>query len=343
MTMENNGMRTSPAPLTVNNRGKNSFLHHAVKVEEIARRPGVSLRLADPALAPDSVMMRGQFQLQEFGTGLLLRSGDSHEDCAYAASATLAAGLSCIIFLRGDIELRVGDQSHRFTVHPDTGIEILSVHTSAAQPFQRISRCAQPVRYLAITATPEWLQQRFGHSDEPTLRITAERLPRRLRVLAWEIFRLQETASTANTLQLEAKVIEVLANSWDSIGSAGSELSALSLPAETTPREVQSFQRARDTIRQNLSNPLSVNQIAQAAGVSASGLQRLFHKFEGVSVIEFTRQLRLQLALDALRSHSVSVQEASALAGYSSAANFATAFKKLFGFSPREAISRSEC
>ena len=317
-------------------------LPQIVKVEEFARRPGVNLQLDDPALTAGSTFMRGQFQRQELGAGLLLRSGDSEEFCGYTASATLPAGLSCMVFLRGEIEFRIGAQLHRFDSLAHSGIDILSVYSTKAQPIQRISRQPQAVRYLAINATPAWLAQRVGNSVSSTLLASGSRLSHRQRRVTEDIFRLQKSAPLGNPLLLEAKVSEILASSWDALVPEGSNLPEHSLPVDPSPREIQCLQRARDTIQQNLSTPLSVNQIARAAGISASGLQRLFHRFEGVSVMEFTRRQRLKKALEALRTQALSVQEAGALAGYGNAANFATAFKKYFGFSPREAKSRDK-
>lgn len=79
--------------------------------------------------------------------------------------------------------------------------------------------------------------------------------------------------------------------------------------------------------------------IARAAGVSASGLQRLFRVSENQSIFEYVRMLRLERAFAALSSGEVTVQEASAIAGYSSAANFSTAFRRQFGTTPRDIMA----
>jgi AraC-like DNA-binding protein len=56
---------------------------------------------------------------------------------------------------------------------------------------------------------------------------------------------------------------------------------------------------------------------------------------EGRSVFEY---IRLERAFAALRSGEASVQHASDLAGYASPANFATAFRRRFGLTPRDAM-----
>jgi AraC-like DNA-binding protein len=83
-----------------------------------------------------------------------------------------------------------------------------------------------------------------------------------------------------------------------------------------------------------------VDDVAREAGMSISGLQRLFHAAHGASVLEFARTRRLLRAREALEQGTVSVTEAALSAGYTTSANFATAFKRQFGISPKDARRR---
>ena len=94
------------------------------------------------------------------------------------------------------------------------------------------------------------------------------------------------------------------------------------------------LQRAKDFIAARAAEPLSVETIAREAGISASGLQRLFRVSENRSVFDYVRNARLERAFTALGRGDVTVQEASTIAGYTSAANFATAFRRRFGVVP---------
>jgi AraC-like DNA-binding protein len=55
-----------------------------------------------------------------------------------------------------------------------------------------------------------------------------------------------------------------------------------------------------------------------------------------MSAFEFIRHRRLEQARSALERDAVSVKQAAFLAGYSSAANFSTAYRKHFGCTPRQ-------
>jgi AraC-like DNA-binding protein len=52
------------------------------------------------------------------------------------------------------------------------------------------------------------------------------------------------------------------------------------------------------------------------------------------------RETRLQAARDAMDKDGLTIGQAAFLAGYSSPANFSTAFKRVFGISPSEARER---
>ncbi|MDR1647090.1 MAG: AraC family transcriptional regulator, partial [Zoogloeaceae bacterium] len=56
----------------------------------------------------------------------------------------------------------------------------------------------------------------------------------------------------------------------------------------------------------------------------------------GMTVFDYERQRRLLRARQALEQEGRSVGEAADIAGYTSAANFATAFKRHFGITPRQ-------
>ncbi|WP_160154260.1 AraC family transcriptional regulator [Microbulbifer sp. ALW1] len=346
--------KTRSAPLPGTQTGVTQRANQVVKVDDFVRRPGVRLQLSETGYARPSVFMQGHFHQQALGDGLHLRYGDSREEFAYTATAGLATGISLVIFLQGEIEIRVGRYRHLFSnpVADTEQQQLLSIRAGSQQTIQRISRCPQQVRYLSISIAEHWLRSRVAHLGESCeeqrtglrqedLRFHAQRLTQPQFLLINEIIRLLRASEPCNPLLLEAKVIELLA-STSTTSSAPANLQTTAAPrSDTSSRELQYLRRARNIIQENLDKSLSVGQIARAAGISVSGLQRLFRKREGVSVMEFIRQRRMQRALQSLQSQSLNVQQAAALAGYRNAANFATAFKREFGFTPREAATYS--
>ena len=80
---------------------------------------------------------------------------------------------------------------------------------------------------------------------------------------------------------------------------------------------------------------LSLDAIADHVGMHVSTLQRHFRLQYGTSVVECARDARLLRARRALERDRVSVGQAAELAGYSSPANFATAYRRRFGVPPK--------
>ncbi|AGA34304.1 transcriptional regulator, AraC family [Thioalkalivibrio nitratireducens DSM 14787] len=95
----------------------------------------------------------------------------------------------------------------------------------------------------------------------------------------------------------------------------------------------------RDFLDQNPDLPLSLDAVASRAGSNPSTLQKHFRAAFGMTVFEYLRERNLHRARRALEQDGVSVSIAADIAGYSSAANFATAYRRRFGITPKQSKS----
>jgi len=86
--------------------------------------------------------------------------------------------------------------------------------------------------------------------------------------------------------------------------------------------------------------PLSRQRLASLAGLSLRQLERSFRKELGRGVQQHYRTLRLARARQILRETSLSMLEIAVATGFSSASQFARAFRREFGFPPRESALR---
>lgn len=81
----------------------------------------------------------------------------------------------------------------------------------------------------------------------------------------------------------------------------------------------------------------SRRELAKLAGCSPTHLNRTFARFFGEPPGRYAARLRLRHAAELLLTKpGLSIKEVAAEAGYGDALNFSTAFKRLFGRSPRE-------
>lgn len=89
-------------------------------------------------------------------------------------------------------------------------------------------------------------------------------------------------------------------------------------------------------IEEHMDEPLSVPEIAAAAGASQRQLERLFRRHMGCSIVQFSRLLRLQYARVLLTSTEMSIRDVSAAAGFNTLSHFSEAFRKVFDKRPSE-------
>lgn len=133
-------------------------------------------------------------------------------------------------------------------------------------------------------------------------------------------------------LMQEARALELLAHVFRSAAGSGTSLVTMAGPR----RAVARLRAAQEFMAANIETDMTLADVAGAACVSVSTLQRLFREQLGIPVWEYLRRLRLEHARRFLERGEGSVTEAAFRAGYNSPANFATAFKRAFGVSPSQ-------
>jgi AraC-like DNA-binding protein len=94
--------------------------------------------------------------------------------------------------------------------------------------------------------------------------------------------------------------------------------------------------RAVDLVMADPARDWRVPELADAAGASRSGLQRMFREFRTESIHEFLQRTRLDLARQLLCDERLAVKEVSARLNFSSEFYFSRFFRKHSGMSPRQ-------
>ena len=91
----------------------------------------------------------------------------------------------------------------------------------------------------------------------------------------------------------------------------------------------QAVDRAISTMRENLGEQLTVDDMARAAMFSKFHFTRIFQRVTGVSPGRFLSALRLQRAKQLLVSTSLNVADISLRVGYNSVGTFSSRFTRL--------------
>jgi AraC-like DNA-binding protein len=92
--------------------------------------------------------------------------------------------------------------------------------------------------------------------------------------------------------------------------------------------------RARDLADARFAEPLDVDDLARAAGLSRAHFSRKFRRAFGVSPHAYLLTRRLERAAALLRTTDSSVAEVCMAVGLASVGSFTTSFKRAFGKTP---------
>lgn len=134
-------------------------------------------------------------------------------------------------------------------------------------------------------------------------------------------------------LYLKAKVYELL-----SLYFGKTEESKSACPFLDSEENVERIKRAKQIIIDNMSEPPTLQELADEIGLSLAKLKEGFKHIYGDSVFNFLLDYKLEYARKQLLSKSCNVSEISLQVGYSTASHFISAFKKKYGTTPKQYI-----
>nr|WP_280300433.1 AraC family transcriptional regulator [Nocardia neocaledoniensis] len=97
---------------------------------------------------------------------------------------------------------------------------------------------------------------------------------------------------------------------------------------------------AHDLIDRNYADPLNLDELADAAGVSKYHFLRAFAAVYGRTPAVYLTERRIERAQDLLRATNLTVTEVCMMVGYSSLGSFSAKFRQLVGVSPSEYQAR---
>jgi AraC-like DNA-binding protein len=124
---------------------------------------------------------------------------------------------------------------------------------------------------------------------------------------------------------------------WLLSGPHGGELSKLALPESSIERVV----RAISLLHTNFARALRIEELAQAAQMSASSFHQHFKALTSMTPLQFQKQLRLLEARRLMVAEAANVSDAAYRVGYESASQFSREYCRMFGVAPkRDALNQ---
>ena len=333
-------MSTSVAPASPNS----AVVRHADLVS-FSRLVGTGYRTVGAEVGGTETVAKGMFQLRQVRPGLLVHASDARHERSVTTHLLKQKSLNFSIVLAGRWQATLGGESLACG-----GARPEAMFFALAEPdaWSKRAERGDHARMVNVMAAPEWLdddglgeieagggairalsRRHRAHGQwRPSLRLIA---------MAEQVLARPYYSGVLQRLYLESRAIEMVAE-------------ALMTVAGETPDGAFGVLRPADdrrmrTVRELLdaapAEALSLAAIAREAGVSVRTLQRQFQSAHGVGLFHYLRERRLDRARDALEREGVTVAQAAHGAGYASAANFTTAFRRRFGLSPKQVRARS--
>ncbi|MEM9503255.1 MAG: AraC family transcriptional regulator [Cyanobacteria bacterium P01_E01_bin.43] len=216
---------------------------------------------------------------------------------------------------------------------------------SGIQPVvTNIHAADQPEFGVNIHLSPHLLRQLFATptgelppelqplvQGEDWQQVFSPKVTRAMRAVVQQIIDCPFTGTTKR-LYLQSKVFELMALQLNGLSDETTTAPSGLLKADTTTR----IHYAAEILRSHFENPPSHTELAQRVGLGQTTLNKGFRAVFGVTPFAYLTRLRMAQAEQLLRQPDYTVTEVASQVGYANPAQFAAAFKRQFGLTPRD-------
>lgn len=133
----------------------------------------------------------------------------------------------------------------------------------------------------------------------------------------------------------EAKALELLLLGVQALIDA--ESGADRADRGLTRHDLDCLYKARQILERDFIEPPTIAALGHDVGMNEAKLMRCFKQLFGQTIFDFAQHLRMECAKELLESTDCSITEIAFDVGYEYSSNFATAFKRHYGITPRAA------
>lgn len=295
-------------------------------------------QLEIPPAQQATPLLTGYMKVTELEPGMRLRLADVQDHFGLTSRAELPAGVKIALVVDGAARVRYGQQETE--LGPSAGSTGLVVVMPRADHFERQGRPESFERTLTLSLTPQWLVRHgLGRLLEPTdgtkPHLCHWTPSTQLLFNAWKLFNQPpEYNNPLYQMQLNGFALSLASEALSHVHSR-SQPAFEPLPDAGNLHD-RRLVRLMNLIDSGRARHATQADLASHLGMSLSNLQRRFRAQYGEALGYYLRRHYLGVAREALMRDRVSVETAADLAGYTSAPNFATAFRREFGITPSD-------
>jgi len=287
-----------------------------------------------------TALLAGYMKVTELEPGMRLRIADVQDLCGLTSRAELPAGIKIALVVEGAARVQYGQQETE--LGPAARSAGLVVVMPSPGAFVRHGRHGGSERTVTLSLSPQWMMHRgLGqvlqgqNGDTPQLRHWSP--SKELHSAARQLFTpaSAERNSHIYHMQLSGFALSLAAEALAET-NAGNGISGDLAEHMGTEKPDYRIARLMSLIDSGVARTATQEELAQRLGMSLSNLQRRFRAQYGVALGHYLRRYYLNKTREALIRDQVSVETAAEMAGYTSAPNFATAFRREFGVTPSQ-------
>lgn len=297
----------------------------------LADRVGAEYRVRATRMSGDGALLSGCLTFSRLRDGLILHRSDVLHLCDMTTEAVIDEPcVKVLLKLEGDARVCFGeaplelDAGQGKAARPRGAVVALAV----PERFERSCRADSRERMVALTLAPAWLESAGLDFDELRKRLDATcwRPSARAVALAAALIAPAPFSAALAALYQESRAIELAA---EALGGGG-----FGCEPPLSARALARAERLKTLLDSGRADTWDIATIAREMACNPTTLQKDFRQVHRASIFDYLRASRLARAARALECEGVTVAMAAEIAGYSSQANFSTAFRHRYGMPP---------
>jgi AraC-like DNA-binding protein len=156
-----------------------------------------------------------------------------------------------------------------------------------------------------------------------------EKIPKTLKPVLDNIIKNSQEKET-DLPYLESEIIKIFLYMFSKIKSKEETNSLLYLSAT----EQEQITKVETTLRKNIQNSVTVEELAFEIGINRYKLNRNFKHVYGEPIFQYLTRIRMEKAKEILSKKGMNISEVAYEVGYKNPQHFTVAFKKYFGYVP---------
>ncbi len=304
----------------------------------LAGESRVKMKNVPEPSAQNHTILKGRINSRDCCSRLNVHATDSEEVRDYTAKAYLQPAVTFSVILKGRIEGTMGGTSFVLEANSRPTGYLWSMNEPML--WTRSIKKDTYVRKVNISLPRDGLLRQLAgqkQNDDPLSLYVRQLLTAPLQIHEWQPSKraialaeqiVQPSCRFAllDQFHTESRALEIVSEALESMVTQSHIVDTVEVASKA--------QSIRDYIEEHLREDLTLLHISRAMGMAVNSMQRMFKTTYDMTVMDYIRERRLEIAKTAMVQEGATIAQAAYMAGYNSPANFSTAFKRVYGMSP---------